>query len=96
MNLRKCKGPAQKLAILGHMYDAILRRVYLPLAKRNKYLANLRSVLLKPHVLSKDIEKTLGYSSFASLSEPFGRPFLSALSACINYFDPYARVYLDQ
>ena len=95
MNTRKCRGPARRLSILGHMYDSILRRVYLPLAKRNKFLADLRSLLSNRIVLSKDIERTLGYLCFASLAEPFGRPFLSAIAACINHFEPFARVELN-
>ena len=95
MNTRKCKGPAQRLSILGHMYDAILRRVYLTTAKQDKYLADLRSLLSKPMVFSKDLERTVGYLCFASFSEPFGRPFLSAIAACINHFEPFARVELN-
>ena len=34
MNLLKCKGPARVLAIIGHRYNSILRRVNLPVEKQ--------------------------------------------------------------
>ena len=46
-------------------------------------------------VLSKDIERTLRYLCFTSLAVPFGRPIMSAIAACINHFDPCARVDLN-
>ena len=44
-NLDKCHGPAQKLPILGMMFDAVEKRVTLPPKKQQKYLNKLSGAL---------------------------------------------------
>ena len=95
MNPVKCKGPAQCLAILGHWYDAILQRVNLPEDKQRKYLAALRAVLSAPRVTSKQLESLLGYLGQASQTEPYGRPFLSAIAVKVNHYTPSILIRLD-
>ena len=66
MNPLKCRGPAQSLVIIGHLYDAQLRRVKLPVCKQLKYLAKLRIVLSTLLITSKVLESLLGYLGWAS------------------------------
>ena len=93
-NLAKCHGPSQKLAILGMMFDAVDRRVSLPPKKQQKYLLRLNEVLSTGYVSSKDLEKIVGYLVWASYAEPFGRPFISAVSAHISRVTPHKNVQL--
>ena len=51
-------------------------------------------ILTGTNIVSKDIEKLLGYLGFASWIEPFGRPFLSAIDSMINRRDPGRRIRL--
>ena len=88
MNPPKCRGPAQSLTILGLHYDALRRHVNLPADKQAKYLGKLRETMQALFVLSKDLEKLVGYLVWASYAEPFGRPFISALSTEIDHGNP--------
>ena len=94
MNLEKCQGPATVMTILGFLYDACMRRVSLPEKKRLKYLQRLRSLLAKPTCRSRELERLLGYLGFASWVEPFGRPFLSALSSELERGDAWTTIRL--
>ena len=94
MNPPKCKGPSQVLSILGLEFNAILRIVSLPPHKRSKYLSKLRTMLNSLLVISKQLEKLIGYLSYASYAEPFGRPFLSALTSNLDYSNPDAVICL--
>ena len=94
MNLGKCRGPHQALRIIGHFYDALAQTVKLPPCKQQKYLAKLRTVLSTLLVRSKELESLLGYLGWASWTEPYGRPFLSALVVHINRKNPRALVSL--
>ena len=85
MNPPKCKGPSQILPIFGLEFNAILRKVSLPADKRSKYLRELRTTLRSLFVISNRLEKLIGYLSYASYAEPFGRPFLSALTSNLDY-----------
>ena len=81
MNRSNCHGPCQIIDVLGLRYNALTRRVYLPPAKQEKYLQKLQVALSSLIITSKDLEKLIGYLCYASWAEPFGRPFLSALTA---------------
>ena len=96
MNLPKCKGPSQVLPILGILFDAIQQRVSLPPDKQGKYLRKVSEALETLIVTSKQIEKLIGYLSFASYVAPFGRPFLSALTSEIVRSEPRAAVCLSK
>lgn len=84
VNLEKCHGPSQNLAILGIMYDAVGKRCNLPVKKQHKYILALLRILIKGSSPSKDLEKIVGYLVYASYVEPFGRPFISAISSKID------------
>ena len=73
-------------------FDAITKRITLPPTKQQKYLAKLREVLMKGHTSSKELEKIVGYLVWASYAEPFGRPFISAVSNLISRDKPHTRV----
>ena len=94
MNLPKCRGPLQALRIIGHLYDAQAQTVKLPECKQQKYLAKLRTVLSTLLVRSKELESLLGYLGWASWTEPYGRPFLSALVVHIDQKNPRSLVLL--
>ena len=70
MNLPKCRGPAQRLVVLGHLYDAVARFVKLPPTKQQKYLGKLKLILAMRSIPSKELESLLGYLSYASWTEP--------------------------
>ena len=91
-NLDKCHGPAQVLAILGMMFDAIKRYISLPPKKQKKYLRKLTETLSAGWASSKDLEKIVGYLVWASYAEPFGRPFISVISASISRMNPHRQV----
>ena len=87
-NLDKCHGPSQLLVILGMLFDAIKRNISLPPKKQSKYLQKLNKIINAGWASSKDLEKIVGYLVWASYAEPFGRPFISAISAHISRMDP--------
>ena len=95
MNPPKCKGPSQILPILGLEFNAILRKVSLPADKRSKYLRELRTTLRSLFVISNRLEKLISYLSYVSYAEPFGRPYLSALTSNLDYSNPKAVICLD-
>ena len=66
MNLLKCKGPAQVLTIIGHRYNALTRRVKLPVEKQQKYLVKLRSALANFSISSRDLQSLVGSLVYAS------------------------------
>ena len=66
MNIQKCLGPSQSLAILGHLYDSLSQNVSLPTVKQQKYLKKLRAVLSQLLVESRELESLLGYLGWAS------------------------------
>ena len=90
MNPKKCKGPSQVLSILGLEFNAIRRNVALPPNKRTKYLSKLRATIQAVFISSNELEKLIGYLTYASYAEPFGRPFLSALTGEVNHLNPRA------
>ena len=87
-NLSKCHGPTRRLTILGTMYDAVMRKVTLPPKKQEKYQLALKQILKRKKTTSKELEKMVGYLVWASYTEPFGRPFLSAISGKITRSTP--------
>ena len=97
MNLSKCKGPARQMVVLGHLYDAALQLVRLPDDKQTKYLAAIRALLLRrSDSTCRDIQKVLGYLGFSSYTEPFGRPFLSALDRNLIHDAPSSPISLSR
>ena len=88
-NFEKCLGPAQCLKILGMMYDAITKRCFLPPGKILKYITRINEILRRKEASSKEFERLVGNLVWASYVEPWGRPFLSALSSKIKRFNPY-------
>ena len=94
-NLEKCHGPAQRLTILGTLYDAIKRTVTLPPKKQEKYCLKLTTILESGEVTSKELEQLVGYLVWASYTEPFGRPFISAISNAISRSTPKETVFIS-
>ena len=92
VNFTKCHGPSQLLKILGMIYDAVHRKCSLPPKKVAKYLGRIHEILLTNQTTSKELERLVGNLVWASYVEPWGRPFLSALSSKINRQKPYASV----
>ena len=74
------------------MYDAINKKCFLPRKKVKKYLARINEMLLEKITTSKEFERLVGNLVQASYVEPWGRPFLSALSSQIRRNNPYARI----
>ena len=70
VNQTKCHGPAQKLKILGMMYDAVAKRCSLPPQKMEKYICRINAVLKAKTTSSKDFEKLVGNLVWASYVEP--------------------------
>ena len=66
----KCKGPAQRLKILGMMYDAITKKCSLPPEKVLKYMNRIDEILLKKQASSKELERLVGNLVWASYVEP--------------------------
>ena len=92
VNFTKCQGPSQLLKILGMMYDAVHRKCSLPPKKVAKYLSRIHGILLTNQTTSKELEQLVGNLVWASYVEPWGRPFLSALSSKITRHKPYAHI----
>ena len=93
-NLEKCHGPAQILTILGTLYNALTKMVSLPPKKQQKYCQAINKVLQTGRATSKELEKIVGYLVWASYTEPFGRPFISAISAKITRATPETIIYI--
>ena len=87
-NLTKCHGPSRRLTILGTMFDASKKMVTLPPKKQVKYRDSLKLILNRGKATSKDLERLVGYLVWASYTEPFGRPFISAISGKITRSTP--------
>ena len=96
VNLEKCHGPSQKLAILGILYDAVGKRCNLPPKKQQKYILALLRILITGSTQSKALEKIVGYLVYASYVEPFGRPFISAISSKIDRKNPSKIVEIQE
>ena len=94
-NLEKCHGPSQLLTILGTLFDAQKQRVSLPSKKQKKYCRAIRKILNNGQATSKEVEQLVGYLVWASYTEPFGRPFISAISDKISRRAPQEIVYID-
>ena len=94
-NLAKCHGPTRRLTILGTMYDAIQKKVTLPPKKRIKYRDSLKLVLDRGRATSKELVKLVGYLVWANYTEPFGRPFISAISGKITRSTPKESVTIQ-
>ena len=94
-NLEKCHGPSQLLTILGTLYNALTQMVSLPPKKQQKYCLAIKSVLKRGRATSKELEKMVGYLVWASYTEPFGRPFISAISSKISRQNPKAVVFIQ-
>ena len=76
--------PAQKMEILGFLYDAIAKSCKLSEKKRKKYIARINDVLDSKYIKIKRLEKLVGNLTYAAWVSPFGRPFLSVLSTKIT------------
>ena len=95
-NLSKCLGPSQILKILGMMYDAVAKQCSLPQPKIEKYICRINAVLKAASTSSKDFEILVGNLVWASYVEPWGRPFLSAISCHISRGAPSVRHRLNR
>ena len=91
-NFEKCHGPTQRLKILGMMYDAVNKKCSLPTKKVEKYLTRIYEMLATKYTSSKELERLVGNLVWASYVEPWGRPFLSALSSKIQCRKPYVLI----
>ena len=69
-NFTKCHGPAQRLKILGMMYDAVAKKCSLPSKKISKYINRINEILLKKQTSSKELERLVGNLVWASYVEP--------------------------
>ena len=96
MNVKKCKGPAKSMEILGILYDSKEKACFLAQPKAAKYSRRLKILLQNKSASSKDIEKLVGNLVYASWVIPFGRPFISHISHFISRKDETRRVDLDQ
>ena len=92
MNLKKCHGPATSLTILGMLFDSAKQNCRLCPKKTIKYTKYLEMALLKNSLTTKELEKLVGYVSYASWVEPFGRPFISPFSSAMLRSQPEEQV----
>ena len=69
-NQSKCHGPAQKLKLLGMMYDAVAKQCSLPRPKADKYIGRISLILEAVSTCSKDFERLIGNLVWASYVEP--------------------------
>ena len=95
-NLKKCQGPSQKSTLLGMMSDTINKKVTLPETRQLKLSTKLHDALSHDYISSKTLEKIVGYLVYASYAEPFGRPFISAISSNISRRNPYRRIRVEE
>ena len=84
MNPKQCHPPAQRMEILGFLYDTIARSCKLSPKKQEKYISRINGVLQDTHVSGENLEKLVGNLTYAAWIAPFGRPFLSVLSRKIR------------
>ena len=84
MNPKKCCPPARVMEILGFLYDAVAKRCRLSTKKQTKYINQINVVLESKQISVTNLEKLVGYLTYAAQVSPFGRPFLSVLSSKIN------------
>ena len=84
MNSEKCFPPAQKMVILGFLYDAIAKLCKLSEEKKDKYITRIENILKSEYIKNKLLEKIVGNLTYAAWVSPFGRPFLSVLSSKIT------------
>ena len=84
MNSEKCFPPAQKMVILGFLYDAIAKLCKLSEEKKDKYITRIENILKSEYIKIKLLEKIVGNLTYAAWVSPFGRPFLSVLSSKIT------------
>ena len=66
--------------------------VLLPPKKQVKYRDTLKLILHHGKATSKELERLVGYLVWASYTEPFGRPFISAISGKITRSNPKENV----
>ena len=78
------------------MYDAVAKRCSLPPQKMEKYICRINAVLKAKTTSSKDFEKLVGNLVWASYVEPWGRPFISAISCHITRTAPLAHHQLGR
>ena len=78
------------------LYDAKVKKCSLPPEKVSKYINRVDKILLKKHTSSKELERLVGNLVWASYVEPWGRPFLSALSSKIQRLKPEAVIPVDE
>ena len=64
----------------------------MPIKKVAKYLNKINEIFLAKKASSKELERLVGNLVWASYVEPWGRPFLSALSSKIQRKKLYARI----
>ena len=80
MEVTKTPTPARVQNILGRRYNSITRRVETDPKKIIKYKQKLLDLLDKSHATKDEIESLHGSLNYVADVEPFGRPFLAALS----------------
>ena len=83
VNVAKTEGPAVSMVILGLFYRSDLKICSLAPKKVKKYSEQMVTLLSQGWASSKDLERMVGRLEFAAWVEPFGRPFLTFLSAYI-------------
>ena len=76
--------PARKQVILGCLYDSVARRIRTAQEKREKYILRIRNILRKKEASVSEILQLHGNLNYAAGVSPFGRPFLSTLTAAIR------------
>ena len=95
LNLKKCRGPARRMDILGIVFDSVKKSCFLGPSKISKYCVRLSSLQKTNSVTSKKLQKIIGCLVFAAWVLPYGRPFISHLSHCLDHKDLTKKVSLD-
>ena len=80
MKITKTPTPARVQNILGRRYNSITRRVETDPKKIIKYKQKIVDLLDKSYATKEEFESLHGNLNYVAEVEPFGRPFLAALS----------------
>ena len=84
MNLKKCEESARSKDILGKNCNSEKKACFLSAKKIAKYATKLSQVREQGKASSKVLQKIVGYLVYAAWVMPFGRPFISHISFCID------------
>jgi len=99
ISLKKLKGegqPSEKKVMLGWLIDTVTMRVYLPPDKAIDWTSDIKSILERNTVTSKELEKTIGRLNHTGYIMPVGRYFLNRLRHLLQRCEKYGKQQLQR